>query len=33
MKLTLAFLADALELAALCVFMAAIGCVASAFGA
>jgi hypothetical protein len=32
MKLALSLLADALELGALFVFMAAIGCVASAFG-
>ncbi len=31
MKLALSLLADALELGALCVFMGAIGCVATAF--
>jgi hypothetical protein len=32
-KLALSLFADVVELGALCVFMGAIGCVASAFGA
>jgi hypothetical protein len=33
MRLALSLLSDAVEFAALCVFLAMIGCVASAFGA